>query len=64
MNTTTEKPLDVVSLIQCLAGELLADPSIVFETIKEDEDLQRIIRSYRLGDFTYYEVLDSFNDYF
>jgi hypothetical protein len=61
---TTDKPLDVVSLIQCLAGELLADPSLLFETIKEEEDLQRIIRSYRLGDFTYYEVLDSFNDYF
>jgi hypothetical protein len=61
---TTDKPLDVVSLIQCLAGELLVDPAILFETIKEEEDLQRIIRSYRLGDFTYYEVLDSFNDCF
>jgi len=60
---TTDKPLDVVSLIQCLAGELLADPELLFETIKEEEDLQRIIRSYRLGDFTYYEVLESFNDY-
>lgn len=61
---TTDKPLDVVSLIQCLAGELLVDPALLFETIKEEEDLQRIIRSYRLGDFTYYEVLESFNDYF
>lgn len=60
---TTEKPLDVVSLIQCLAGELLADPSILFETIKEEEDLQRVIRSYRLGDLTYNEVLDTFNNY-
>jgi hypothetical protein len=60
---TTDKPLDVVSLIQCLAGELLVDPALLFETIKEEEDLQRIIRSYRLGDFTYYEVLESFNDY-
>jgi hypothetical protein len=61
---TTDKPLDVVSLIQCLAGELLVDPALLFETIKEEEDLQRVIHSYRLGDFTYYEVLDSFNDYF
>jgi hypothetical protein len=61
---TTDKPLDVVSLIQCLAGELLVDPALLFETIKEEEDLQRVIRSYRLGDFTYYEVLDSFNDCF
>jgi hypothetical protein len=61
---TTDKPLDIVSLIQCLAGELLVDPALLFETIKEEEDLQRVIRSYRLGDFTYYEVLDSFNDCF
>jgi hypothetical protein len=60
---TQDKPLDIVTLIQCLAGEMMADPAIVFETVKEEEDLQRVIRSYRLGDLTYNQVLDTFNDY-
>jgi hypothetical protein len=32
------------------------------ETIGEEEDLQRVIRSYRMGDFTYSQVLDSMKD--
>jgi hypothetical protein len=50
-------------LIQCLAGDLLADPAIILETIKEEEDLLRVIRSYGAGDFTYEEVLDTVKDY-
>jgi hypothetical protein len=55
--------MSAVSLIQCLAGELLADPALLMETIGEEEDLQRVIRSYRMGDFTYSEVLDTVKDY-
>jgi hypothetical protein len=56
--------MSAVSLIQCLAGDLLADPALVMETIKEEEDLVRVIRSYRLGDLTYSEVLDTVKDFF
>ena len=55
--------MSAVSLIQCLAGDLLADPALVMETIKE-EDLVRVIRSYRLGDLTYSDVLDTIKDFF
>lgn len=55
--------MSAVSLIQCLAGELLADPALLMETIGEEEDLQRVIRSYRMGDFTYSQVLDTVKDY-
>jgi hypothetical protein len=41
----------------------MADPGILFETIKEEEDILRVIRSYKLGDFTYEQVLDTVKDY-
>jgi hypothetical protein len=55
--------MSAASLIQCLAGDLMADPGILFETIREEEDILRVIRSYRLGDFTYADVLDTVKDY-
>jgi hypothetical protein len=55
--------MSVSMLIQCLAGDLLADPGIILETIKEEEDLLRVVRSYGAGDFTYEEVLDTVKDY-
>jgi len=55
--------MSAVTLIQCLAGDLLADPALLMETIREEEDLQRVIRSYRMGDFTYSQVLDTVKDY-
>lgn len=55
--------MSAANLIQCLAGDLMADPGILFETIREEEDILRVIRSYRLGDFTYAEVLDTVKDY-
>ena len=55
--------MSAVTLIQCLAGELLVDPALLTETIGDEEDLQRVIRSYRMGDFTYSEVLDTVKDY-
>lgn len=62
MNTT--KPMSAVNLIQCLAGEMLVDPALMVETIKEDQDLLRVVRSYGAGDFTYEQVLDTVKDYF
>lgn len=55
--------MSAVSLIQCLAGDLMADPRMLFETIREEEDILRVIRSYKLGDFTYEQVLDTVKDY-
>ena len=57
------KVMSAVDLIQCLAGELLTDPALLVETIQEDQDLLRVIRSYREGDFTYDQVLDTVKDY-
>jgi len=62
MNTT--KPMSAVNLIQCLAGEMLVDPALMVETIKEDQDLLRVVRSYGAGDFTFEQVLDTIKDYF
>jgi len=55
--------MNAVTLIQCLAGDLLADPALLTETIGEEEDLQRVIRSYKAGDFTYSDVLDTMKDF-
>lgn len=58
------KPMSAVMLVSCLAGDLLVDPAIVVETIQEDEDLRRVVRSYAAGDFTYADVLDTVKDFF
>jgi hypothetical protein len=55
--------MSAANLIQCLAGELLTDPALLVEIIKEEEDLRRVVRSYGAGDFTYGEVLDAVKDY-
>lgn len=60
---THDKPMSSTHLILCLAGDLMADPGILFETIREEEDILRVIRSYKLGDFTYEQVLDTVKDY-
>lgn len=56
--------LSAVDLVSCLSGDLLVDPSLIVETIQEDQDLSRVVRSYRAGDFTYDDVLDTIKDYF
>ena len=61
--TTTIKTLSAAQLIQCLAGELLADPGLLLETIKEDKDLMRVCRSYFIGDLSYESVLDTVKNY-
>jgi hypothetical protein len=57
------KPMSAANLIQCLAGELLTNPALLVEIIKEEEDLRRVVRSYGAGDFTYGEVLEAVKDY-
>ena len=51
-------------LVQCLAGDLLVDPALIVETIKENLDLLRVVKSYGAGDFTYSDVLDTVKDFF
>ena len=58
------RPMSAPNLIQCLAGELLVDPALLVETIREEEDLTRLVRSYGAGDFTYDQVKDTLKDLF
>jgi hypothetical protein len=53
------KPMSAPMLIQCLAGELLADPALLVETIKEDDSALAIVRQYGRGRATYEEVRDA-----
>jgi len=62
--TTQYKPMSATNLILCLSGEMEIDPGLIVETIKEDPDLMRVIRSYGAGDFTYEQVLNTLADYF
>lgn len=61
---TQYKPMSATNLILCLSGEMEIDPGLIVETIKEDPDLMRVIRSYGAGDFTYEQVLNTLADYF
>lgn len=61
---THDKPMRSTHLILCLSGDMEIDPGLIVETIKEDPDLMRVIRSYGAGDFTYAQVLDTLADYF
>jgi hypothetical protein len=45
-------------LIQCLAGELLTDPGLLVETIKEDEETLALVRRYGKGEEDYAKVLE------
>jgi hypothetical protein len=56
--------MTIPALISRLSGELLVEESLIFEAIREDQDLIHLVRSYREGDFTYAEVLDTLKDYF
>jgi len=58
------KVMSAKDLILCLSGELLVDPALLVETIREEEDLLRVMRSYSAGDFTYVDVLDTIKDFF
>ena len=52
------KPMSAVMLIQCLAGELLADPALLVETIKEDKATLTLVRQYGKGEADYARVLE------
>lgn len=58
MNTV----MSAKDLILCLSGELLVDPALLVEIVKEDQDALRVIRSYGAGDFTYEQVLDTLKE--
>jgi hypothetical protein len=58
------RPMSAPDLIQCLAGELLVDPALLVETIREEEELTRLVRSYGAGNFTYEQVKDTLKDLF
>lgn len=53
------KPMSAPDLIQCLAGELLTDPALLVETIREEESALAIVRQYGRGQITYEEVLNA-----
>ena len=58
------KRMSAGNLILKLSGELLVDPALLVETIREEEDLKRLVRSYGAGDFTYEQVKDTLKDLF
>lgn len=62
--TTINKPMSATDLILCLSGEMGIDPGLLVETIREDDDLMRVVKSYGAGDFTYAQVLDTLADFF
>ena len=51
------KPMSATMLIQCLAGELLTDPGLLVETIKEEESALALVRRYGRGEEDYATVL-------
>jgi hypothetical protein len=53
------KPMSAPDLIQCLAGELLTDPALLVETIREEESALAIVRQYGRGQISYEEVRDA-----
>lgn len=53
------RPMSAPDLISCLAGELLTDPALLVETIKEDDNALAIVRQYGRGQITYEEVLNA-----
>jgi hypothetical protein len=58
MNTV----MNAGDLIASLAGELLVDPALLLEMVREDQDALRVIRSYGAGDFTYEQVIDTLKE--
>lgn len=56
---TITKPMSAPTLVQCLAGELYADPYLIVEMIKEEEEVLTLVRQYGKGLATYEEVRDA-----
>ncbi len=55
-------PMSAGDLIASLAGELLVDPALLLEIVREDQDALRAIRSYGAGDLTYSQVIDTLKE--
>jgi hypothetical protein len=55
-------PMSAGDLIASLAGELLVDPSLLLEIVREDQDALRVIRSYGAGYLTYSQVIDTLKE--
>ena len=53
------KPMSAVSLVSCLAGEMFADPALIVEAIREDEEVLALVRQYGKGHATYEEVREA-----
>lgn len=62
--STIYKPMSATDLILSISGEIEIDPALLVETIKEDDDLLRVVRSYGKGDLSYDQVMDTVKDYF
>ena len=56
------KPMSATMLIQCLAGELFADPGLLVETIKEDEETLALVSRYGKGEEDYATVLEKVSE--
>ena len=55
------KPMSAPMLIECLAGEMYADPALVVEAIQEDSEVMAIVRQYGKGLVTYEQVRKAVN---
>jgi len=44
------------NLIECLAGEMLTEPALLVEIIREDEEALAVVRQYGRGKASYEEV--------
>lgn len=53
------KPMSAVSLVSCLAGEMFADPALIVEAIREDEEVLALVRQYGKGNATYEQVREA-----
>lgn len=46
-------------LIQCLSWDLLTDPALLVETIREEESALALVRKYGRGEASYIEVREA-----
>ena len=51
--------MSAAMLIQCLAGEMYAHPEMIYEAIREDEEVLALVRKYGKGGASYEEVRDA-----
>lgn len=61
---TVNKPMGSTELILCLSANIGIEPGLLVEAIGDDENLIKVVKSYRLGDLTFNQVLDTLGEYF